>query len=82
MSDRLKLEKPEPVTVEIPADVKERLDAIPNRQIGPGEYQWEEWQIEVIKQYWNIKRQVDIADILGISPNTARKKAREMGLHD
>lgn len=68
------------VTVEIPEDVLRALAALPDRASGPQKAAFEPWEDAVIIQYWatGLKKQRDLAKILGRCTNTIRKRFEEL----
>lgn len=63
-------------TVEIPVDIAEALDGL--EVSGPNP--WEPWMDEVLRRYWDSRRQEDIAEIIGVGVKRCRKRARELEL--
>jgi len=66
-------------SVEIPAEIAEALESLPDRNSGR-KMGLEPWQDEVLRKYWRVKRKADIAQMLGICEAVLRRRAEELGL--
>jgi len=56
----------------IPADILSKLEALPDTdQIT--QIQIKDWQIEVLRRFWNNKQHLEVSKILGVSTTTALK---------
>ena len=63
------------VNIEIPADLRERLDALPVKE----HPRWVNWTPEkdaALVEYWPTRRHEDVARALGVSKNTALYRYR------
>jgi hypothetical protein len=63
------------VKIEIPADLRERLEALPVKH----RPQWVHWSAEMdaaLVEYWPTRRHEDVARALGVSKNTALYRYR------
>jgi len=62
----------------IPAEALAELEALPDAIESQKKVTWDPWQDEVLLRTWRIKRQADVAKIIGVSQGTARKRYREL----
>lgn len=69
------MSKSEKVEITIPADLQERLEALPDRATRPAT-NWTKEMDKALVTYWKVKRHADIAKALGVSPNTALYRYR------
>lgn len=53
------------------------IDSLPDN-VCANRYQFTKEQDEILLKYWKVKKQCDISEIMGISPNTLRKRYREL----
>ena len=63
------------IVIEIPSDMRERLEALPNRATRPAT-NWTKEMDKALITYWQVKRHADVAKALGVSPNTALYRYR------
>jgi len=63
------------IEIEIPADLRERLESLPDSAQKPG-ITWTPEMDAALLAYWPVKRHTDIAKILGVSENSARYRYR------
>jgi transcription initiation factor TFIIIB Brf1 subunit/transcription initiation factor TFIIB len=66
------------VSVDIDTALLERLESLPDKQTGRGGHAWTEQEDAILRRYWPIKRQSDVAKVLGMSQDTCRKRYREL----
>ena len=66
------------VEVDIDPALLESLEALPDRTAGVPKRKWTASEDAVLLRGWGKKRQVDIANLLGISTNTCRDRLREL----
>lgn len=64
-------------SVDIPIDILEELD---NLEIVGRKKPWEPWMDEVLREYWETRRQEEVAEVIGVGVKRCRKRARELGL--
>lgn len=57
----------------IPDDVLKQLDALPNIRNSKA-YEWKDWEDAILLKYWYVKRQKDIAAMLGRCINVCRDR--------
>jgi DNA-binding NarL/FixJ family response regulator len=65
--------------VEIPAEIAEAIEALPNRNANR-KMVLPPWVDVVLTKYWKTKRHADIARELGISEGVIRRRAEELHL--
>ena len=63
----------------ISKELLERLEACQRiDQTHPNSREWTEEEDEILRRYWGKIKQTDIAEIIGTSSNTCRKRWREL----
>lgn len=67
----------EAVAVDIDPRMLEELDALPDSR-GVLRHEWTPEQDAVLLKYWTVKRQVDVARVLGMCTNSCRDRYREL----
>lgn len=70
--------KEEDITVEIPPEVLEGLNKIPDRSQRYRKIVWEPWEDAVLLTYWGVKRHRDISKLLKKSQNTCLERYRHL----
>ena len=65
--------------IEIPADIVEALERLPDRNESRKMF-LPEWVDEALKQYWRKCRKADVARMLGYSEGVLRRRAEELGI--
>ena len=63
-------------TVTLPSELVEQLEALPGGMMR--DHQWTAEEDEVLRLYWPIKRKLSVAKILGMAPETCRKRYLEL----
>ena len=56
----------------------EAFEALPDARIGSAGTKWTDEMDDALRKYWKVKRQSDVAKLLGVSEDTARKRYREL----
>jgi len=64
--------------VEISAEMAAKLEALEDAHPGGPKHQWTAEEDAVLLKYWRIKRQVDVAELLGLDDNTCRYRYRDL----
>lgn len=54
------------------------FESLPDVKLGVAGVQWTEDMDAALLKYWTVKRQCDVAKLLGVSEDTARKRYREL----
>ena len=67
------------ITIEIPPEVIDRLEAVRCRK-HPNARTWKPWEDKLLTDYWTHPdyQHKDLAEIIGVSLNTALKRYREL----
>jgi hypothetical protein len=63
-------------TVTLPADLVDQLEALPGGLMR--DHEWTEQEDTILRLYWPIKRKTSVAKILGMAPETCRKRYLEL----
>lgn len=65
------------IKVEISEELIHKLEALTDKT-GPSGFPWTPEKDAALLRYWKLKRQDDVAKVLGCSANTARFRYREL----
>ena len=65
------------IEIEIPADLRERLESLPDKTREPG-IRWTAEMDAALLRYWPDKRHADVAKALGMSVNPALDRYRKL----
>ena len=68
----------ETVKVDIDPRILDELEALPDAAGGALRHEWTAGEDAVLLKYWETKRQVDVARVLGLSTNTCRERWRQL----
>ncbi len=74
------MSKEKGIVVEIPSDILEKLDAMPDRVNCGRAIPWQPWEDEVIRKYYGVKSQINLARLFHRSPKAVGDRARELGV--
>jgi len=66
------------ITVQVSEELRRRLEALSDKQIGAGRFRWSPELDAALLSYWPRKRHADVAKILGCSETTALIRWREL----
>ena len=66
------------LNIEIPAELRAALDAVPDRKIGSKLRKWTEAEDAALLEYWPLKNHTLLAKAIGVSEKTALNRYREL----
>lgn len=66
------------VTIEIPESLRVAFDALPDRPNGSPRRAWTTEEDSALLKYWMLKKQDDVARLIGVSVGTARRRYAEL----
>ena len=61
----------------ISEEMTKQLEALPDADVGK-HFEWTPEKDAILLKYWNVKRQSDICELLGITQNPARNRYRKL----
>jgi hypothetical protein len=64
--------------INIDQSLLDQLEKLPDKHAGSRIRNPTEQELEIVAKYWNVKRQVDLCKLLGVSVATARRWYEEM----
>ena len=62
------------IEVQISPEMLEKLEALPGNKCGQKGREWTAEQDAALLKYWRVKRQEDVAKLLGVNTSLARKR--------
>ena len=66
------------IEVQISPEMLAKLEALPGNKCGQKGKEWTEEQDAALVKFWKVKRQQDVAKLLGVNTSTARKRYLEI----
>ena len=78
MSNRIHLERPDPVTVEIPAEMRAALDALPESRTGNRRRPWTKEEDAAVLEFYLATNKAALGRFFRCCPETVRKRYNEL----